>query len=197
MCQTPAGSGGHNHHKTAHNTEHSDDVPSVVKDIALVAGADNMADSNKQEPDYPHNGDNCVKHHEQVADNGVAAGCQGICDHVAKNGDQCLARQVIRIGGGAHNVLIGDECLCRYGSQRQTRTQCSGYDFHGNSGTEGMQGISLRNEEKELQTGRSVLPVGNGQPCGLFPAVPGLQVIGEGALFVLADPPFIQLPEAV
>ncbi|STO67416.1 Uncharacterised protein [Escherichia coli] len=54
-----------------------------------------------------------------------------------------------------------------------------------------MQGISLRNEEKELQTGRSVLPVGNGQPCGLFPAVPGLQVIGEGALFVLADPPFI------
>ncbi|EJF04733.1 hypothetical protein ECO9952_22067 [Escherichia coli O26:H11 str. CVM9952] len=60
-----------------------------------------------------------------------------------------------------------------------------------------MQGISLRNEEKELQTGRSVLPVGNGQPCGLFPAVPGLQVIGEGALFVLADPPFIQLPEAV
>ncbi len=34
LCQAPAGSGGHNHHKTAHNTEHSDDVPSVVKDIA-------------------------------------------------------------------------------------------------------------------------------------------------------------------
>src|SRR5699024_3453863 len=111
--------------------------PSVVKDIALVAGADSMADSNKQEPDYPHRGDNCVKHHEQVANDGVAAGCQGICDHITKNGDQCLARQVIRIGGGTHNVLIGDESLCRYGSQRQTCTQCSGYDFHGNSGTEG------------------------------------------------------------
>ena len=42
-----------------------------------------------------------LKHHEQVADNGVAAGCQGICDHRRQNGDQCTARQVIRIGGGA------------------------------------------------------------------------------------------------
>ncbi len=83
-----------------------------------------------------------------------------------------LARQVIRIGGGTHNVLIGDESLCRYGSQRQTCTQCSGYDFHGNSGTEGdarasAPGMRKRNCRPDSQYCRWVMAshVACFQPC--------------------------------
>ena len=95
-------------------------------------------------------------------------------------------------------MSIGDECLCRYGSQRQTRTPVLwGMIFTVTPEPKGDAGHQPRNEEKELQTGRSVLPVGKWPAMWPVPAVLGLQVIGEGARSSLADPPFIQLPEAV
>ena len=133
------GSGGHNHQNPLTTLSMPTTSRPLLKDTARCRVADSMTDTNKQKPDYPHRGDNCVKHHEQVANDGVAAGCQGFVTTSAKNGDQCWRDRSSRLVA-AHSVLIGDESLCRYGGQRQTCTQCSGYDFHGNSGTEGDAG---------------------------------------------------------
>ena len=64
--------------KTTHDTGMPTTSRPLLKTSARCPGADNMTDSNKQKPDYPHRGDNCVKHHEQVANDGVAAGCQDL-----------------------------------------------------------------------------------------------------------------------